>query len=87
MDACALNAHQTAEILRSTKPSFEAYVMHKPSYSIVTVGQYDSENDPSLLAAQRALAGLQLKGAQNDQFNGQTIDTLSPRPLPMKIPR
>jgi hypothetical protein len=87
LDGCALNAHQTAELLRKMKPSFDAYVMHQRQYSIVTVGQYESATDPNLLAAQRSLAGLQIKGASKDQFNGVVLETLSAQPLPMKIPR
>src|SRR5262249_26091078 len=41
LNASAAQAHETAEYLRKMKPSFEAYVMHHRSYSIVMVGQYD----------------------------------------------
>jgi hypothetical protein len=83
LNAGAQNAHVIAGVLRSMKPSYEAFVMHHRSYSVVTVGQYDSKDDPELLAAQRSLAGLQLK----DQSTGVVHCTLSAQPLPMKIPR
>jgi hypothetical protein len=81
LNASAAQARATAEFLRKMKPSFEAYVMHNRSYSVVTVGQFNSKDDPELLAAQRTLAGLQLRSAST------VLETLSAQPLPMKIPR
>jgi hypothetical protein len=83
LNAGAQNAHVIAECLRSMKPSFEAFVMHQRSYSVVTVGQFKDKDDPELLALQRTLAGLQLK----DQKSGVVYCALSAQPLPMKIPR
>jgi hypothetical protein len=83
LNAGAQNAHVIAEALREMKPSFEAYVMHHRSYSIVTVGQYNSYDDPELVSAQKTLANLQMK----DQKSGVALVTLSAQPLPMKIPR
>jgi hypothetical protein len=56
--------------------------MHHRQYSIVTVGQYESQNDPNLLAAQKALAGMQIK-----ETSGIVLESLNEKPLPMKIPR
>ena len=82
LNASAMAAHELAKFLRNTKPSFEAYVMHQRSYSLVTVGQFDGPTDPELVAIQKSLAGLQFK-----QANGQVMESLNPQPLPMKIPR
>ena len=83
LSAGAAQAHMIATVLRTTKPSYEAHVMHQRKYSIVTVGQFDSQNDPNLLATQKALAGLQLK----ENKSGIVMETLNAQPLPMKIPR
>jgi hypothetical protein len=83
LNASGAQAHATAEFLRKMSPSFDAYVMHQRSYSLVTVGQYDSLNDPNLLANQKTLAGLQL----SDKSMNRVLETLNPQPLPMKIPR
>ncbi len=82
LNASAAQAHGLAKYLRETKPSFDAYVMHGRAYSLVTVGQYDTADDPTLLANQKALAKMQLKAEQ-----GVVLDTLSAQPLPMKIPK
>ncbi len=83
LNAQSAQANETAKCLRKTTPSFEAYVMHQRSYSLVTVGQYESLDDPNLQANQKALAGLQMK----DNKTGIVLQTLNPQPLPMKIPR
>jgi len=80
LNASAAQAHSTAEFLRKMK--FDAYVMHHRSYSLVTVGQYDSPDDPNLMAAQKSLAGMQLK-----QSKDVVLETLNAQPLPMKIPK
>jgi hypothetical protein len=83
LDVQALKARELADFLRKMKPSFESYVMHEQRCSIVTVGQFDSLDDPNLLACQRSLAGFQLKNGQN----GQVIEQLTTQPVPMKIPK
>jgi hypothetical protein len=83
LDVQALKARELADFLRKMKPSFESYVMHEQRCSLVTVGQFDSLDDPNLLACQRSLAGFQLKNGQN----GQVLDQLTTQPMPMKIPR
>ena len=59
LNAQTAQARATADLLRLLK--FDAYVMHQSTYSLVTVGQYDSPTDPNLVAIQRSLTGLQLK--------------------------
>ncbi len=82
LNAQTAQARATADFLRHMKPSFESYVMHQSTYSIVTVGQYDSPTDPNLVANQRSLAALQIKDAA-----GTVLEKLSVEPRPMKIPR
>ena len=89
----AVKAHQLADFLRHMKPSFEAHVMHSRQYSIVTVGQYDSADDPKLKAAQKTLAALVIKGTgtngdgKPDPYKDVVLETLNHQPLPMKIPK
>jgi len=83
LNASAAQAHSTAEFLRKMSPSFEAYVMHHRSYSMVTVGQFDGPNDPNLLAVQKSLAGMQIK----NHGTGAVLETLNLQPLAMQIPR
>jgi hypothetical protein len=82
LSASAMNCHNMAELLRHMKPSFEAYVMHHRSYSILAVGQYDDLNDPNLIANQKALADFKIV----DKRTGAALDTLNPTPQPMQIP-
>ncbi len=81
LNACALQAHTTAEFLRKAL-HFEAFVLHHKTCSLVTVGEYDSIDDPRLKANQKTLAGLQFK----DQATQQVKEMLMASPLPMKIP-
>jgi hypothetical protein len=46
LDAAAESAHSLAELLRKAK--LDAYVLHTKYHSIVTVGGYDSLEDPAL---------------------------------------
>jgi hypothetical protein len=76
LQASALNAHNVAELLH--KLNLEAYVLHTSYYSLVTVGGFDSLDDPRLKATQQQMAQLMTKLSP--------IPTL-PEPLPMEIPR
>ena len=61
LGAAGVQAHELAQALRQMKPvSFEAYVLHTRTSSIVTVGGYDSPNDPKLLQDQQTLSKLKL---------------------------
>jgi hypothetical protein len=81
LNAAALNAHNLAELLR--KLNFDAYVLHTRNSSIVTVGGYDTANDPKLLLTQKTLAKMQCK----DKNNGRVIAELFVQPLPMEVPK
>ncbi len=74
VDFSALNAHKLAECLRQAK--LEAYVLHTQFNSYVTVGSYDSVDDPNLKEMQELLERrLNIPGAG-----------LLPRPLAFKVP-
>jgi hypothetical protein len=83
LERAAQQAHLVADMLRKMKPTYEAYVLHTRYESYVCVGEYDSKDDPQLLANAKNLAGLSLK----DQKTGQVLDTFMEKPLPALIPR
>jgi hypothetical protein len=77
-DYAKLSAHNLAEALR--KQQIEAYVLHSSFSSIVTVGGFDSLQDPALKFMQEALAKKLNEGAYVQiQFFQQ--------PMPMPVPR
>jgi hypothetical protein len=76
LNAGAMQAHEIAKVLRSHM-NMDAYVLHTRHGSIVTVGAYDSKDDPRLLQNQRLLANLQM---------GPVIKFF-PVPLPMEVPK
>ncbi len=74
LNASALQAHETARVLRRLE--FEAHVLHTRNSSIVTVGGFRGIDDPGLAQASAQLASLDLKAL-----------ALFAQPLPMEIPR
>ena len=61
-------------------PSFEAYVLHTRTQSIVTVGGYEGPNDPKLMQDQQVLSRLRLNGVPPEM-------QLFAQPMPMEVPR
>jgi hypothetical protein len=80
LEASAKQAEEVAKFLRAA--NFEAYVLHTRSGSIVTVGAYDSADDPRLRQTAEKLAGKRL--INNDKDG---LFQLFPQPLPMKVPQ
>jgi hypothetical protein len=76
-DHAAENAHELAKALRKGK--LEAYVLHMKYYSLVTVGGFDSLEDPNLRSMQNLL----------DTRLIPSLDSLQmfPKAMPMQIPR
>ena len=75
LTASGMQAHSLAEVLR--KMGYEAHVLHTRHQSIVTVGNYDTADDPKLQHNRKTLAGLRLV----------PVEQLMANPLPMEIPR
>jgi hypothetical protein len=75
MSAIGKQAHEVAKLLREHL-GFEAYVLHTPTSSVVTVGAYADPNADELHQAQQKLKNLQLGWIQ-----------LVSNPLPMPVPR
>lgn len=95
LDVTAEEAERLAESLRhpDMKPqSFEAFVLHHRMGSIVTVGQYDSPDDPKLLETQRILKGItfNMMKSKTEAVMGKDgrpevqrmFDSVSPFPVP-----
>ncbi len=92
---CGLQAHRVAEWLRdlhkyqaktgnSIVPfPIDAYVLHTPHMSVVTVGQFDAVDDPRIDKYRKVIAGLQMK----DQKSGIVYDQFLDKPLPMQVPK
>jgi hypothetical protein len=75
-DYAGENAHKLAEALRKTK--LEAYVLHMKYYSLVTVGGFDSMDDPNLRSMQNLLETRLLPKLESLQ--------VFPKAMPMRIP-
>ena len=77
-DPAATSAHNLALLINKGN-RFHAYVWHTKYWSFVTVGEYDSENDPRLKHDQQALPTV------NSQLD--VSSKLMEMPLPMQVPR
>jgi hypothetical protein len=73
----AMNAHNMAEFLSKAGWS-EVFVLHMRTGSLVTVGGFDSKEDPQLPVVERALLG--------SKFNGGSVPLL-PQPFAFEVPR
>jgi hypothetical protein len=78
IDRAKLDAHQLAETLRKLK--LEAYVLHTSFSSLVTVGGFDSIDDPALKSMQEMLAR-KLNEVPYSQIQ------FFQQPVPMPVPR
>jgi len=74
LNACGMQAQETARVLK--KLEFDPYILHTRTSSMVTIGSFESENDPRM---QQVIATLA-------KMNLQPLD-LYPRPLPLEVPR
>jgi hypothetical protein len=77
VDYAAENAHRLAEALRLGN-KLEAYVMHTKHYSLVTIGGYDSLEDPHLRSMQNIIETRLVPQMQAME--------LFPKAMPMEIP-
>ena len=81
LERAAQQAQAVATVLRGLE--YDAYVLHTRYESFVCIGEYDSKDDPRLLAISEKLAGQPLK----DKKTSQVIETFMEKPLPAMIPR
>jgi len=91
-------AWQVMQALRNHEKKFDAYLWHTHDKSVVTVGAFDSRNDPRIAEIQRTF-GAQVKVDPNTgqqqvlgevivlpEKNGQWMCTFDPRPEVMEVP-
>jgi hypothetical protein len=83
LDASAKQAEEVARVLRLMK--FEAYVLHTRTASVITVGAYDSPEDPRLQQVQRQLRSLTFQNS-SDPRAAQLLQFFA-QPLPMRVPQ
>jgi cell division septation protein DedD len=70
---------------------FKSYVLHTRNGSVVTVGEFNSPNDPEMARTQRDLARISfkkgVKAGNSYQQTGETAFNLFSRAMPMEVPR
>ncbi len=80
LDNSARMAQEVCDMFKQL--GFKSYVLHTRTSSVVTVGEFDSPNDPALLRTQEQLSKFSFK-------NGNTNETafkLFAKALPMEVP-
>lgn len=92
LEATARQARELATTLRNTqtrdgqRPYPDVFVLHARTESIVTVGQFDSVEDPALVAAYQALNGMTFELKYKDGRPPETrrmFDAITP----LRVPR
>lgn len=81
LDNSAKMAQQVCDMFR--KLGFKSYVLHTRYNSVVTIGEFDSLNDPALLRTQEQLSHLTFKNGKT----GESAFKLFAKALPMEVPR
>jgi hypothetical protein len=84
LNAAAHNAHELAKTLRQL--GFETYVLHTRASSIVTVGGFDSLEDPRIDQTRKQVLALvdQVRAANKNNHDPLQLFT---NPLPMRVPQ
>jgi hypothetical protein len=88
LNANARQAHQAAEFLRNKQPGldFEAYVLHTEYSSYVTIGAFDSPDDPKLDQVRRAFVNEMNRPSSGvSQLHART--QFFTEPMPMQVPK
>jgi len=76
----------TAEVLRNNQLNFEAYVLHTEFTSYVTIGGFDSQDDPRLTQTmQHFLKELNRPGSGVNLLHMRS--QLMTNPMPMPVPQ
>jgi hypothetical protein len=84
IDQAAHDAHNLAELLRKGK--IEAYALHTKFSSVVTVGGFDSLEDPKLIATQKYLERQLPEIERQAQARSRPIQFFA-KAMPMQVPR
>ncbi len=81
LDLSARMAQEVCDMFK--KLGFKSYVLHTRYNSIVTVGEFDSRDDPALQRTQEHLSRMSFK----DGKTGQTAFNLFAKAMPMEVPK
>jgi len=85
LNASAGQAHELAKMLRTM--GYDSYVLHMPKYSLLTVGNFNSADDPQLVELAKKLASLKLYNSPNQVRSNDVYMELNRQPQAMEIPR
>lgn len=83
LEAANAQAHELAKFLRGRQFGFESYVLHMRTGSAVTVGGFDSPNDPAINGVLRRLNSIKFNGG----MQGADPIGLMPIPQMIEVPR
>jgi hypothetical protein len=86
LNVAAANAHELARVLHQLK--FDAYVLHTRTSSVVSVGGFNSPDDPAVEGLKSQIAALRqrMTGGQNDASKKDPLGLYS-TPVPIEVPR
>jgi len=84
LNISAMQANELARVLR--RFNFQAYVLHTRTSSIVTVGGFDSMDDPQMQIMRKQLATFQQVQIAKNRDHSDPLQMM-PNPLPMEVPR
>ena len=85
LGASAATAHNLAQLLRGPKFGFDAYVLHTRNMSFVTVGGFESPQDPQLLETRNKLE--QWRRRNVEMARGVDPLQLPEYFIPMRVPK
>jgi hypothetical protein len=85
LGAAGATAHNFAEVLRSPQFGFESYVLHTRDKSLVTVGGFDSPDDPRLQETRNKLE--QFRRRNIEMARGADQLQLAEFFIPMRVPK
>jgi hypothetical protein len=87
IDAAGLQAHDLADVLHK-KLNFETYVLHTRTSSVVTIGSFDSLDDPQAQRVKQQIQTFQQQLTSAWAPTGkQDPLQLFPQPMPIEVPR
>jgi hypothetical protein len=86
LNASAMQAHELAKVMRKYM-NLDAYVLHTRHGSVVTIGGYDSKDDPRLVQNQKRFTNFQFVTQQQGGAQRAPDIRFFPIPLPMEVPK
>jgi hypothetical protein len=84
--AAGAQAHELAKLLRGKQFDMDAYVLHTRTSSFVTVGGFDSTDDPDIERVKRQVATLNSFVTKSKDGKVEPIRLVFDNPVPMEVP-